>query len=81
MTRATDQSKRKRAQGTPATGSRKKSLSVYPGWDTESGVFRLDASLNEIEERYRKIAEEAGVSAPAQPSESDVEEATPPSRR
>lgn len=60
-------------------GAQGKPLSAYPGWDADAGVFRLDASFREFEERYRRMADEAdaeSVSPP--PAEPDAEASKPP---
>jgi hypothetical protein len=36
-------------------------LTEYSGWDEVAGEFRMDASLVEIEDHYRRIAEEAAA--------------------
>lgn len=39
-------------------GAQGKPLSEYSGWDEAADEFRMDASLVEIEDYYRRIAEE-----------------------
>jgi hypothetical protein len=64
MARVTGRRKRQGAAGAAAgaalVGAQGEPLSAYPGWDARAGVFRLDQSLSEIAERYRKIAGDAG---------------------
>ncbi len=33
-------------------------MSAYAGWDEVAGEFRMDASLAEIKDHYRRIGEE-----------------------
>ena len=80
MTRVAGRSRRKGAEPAPSLGAQGEPLSAYPGWDADAGVFRLDGSLSDIEERYRHIAGQADEEA-SPPCVADAEEAAPPAHR
>jgi hypothetical protein len=61
-------------------GAQGEPLSEYPGWDADAGVFRLDGSLSDLEERYRRIADQADEVAPPPPGGADAEESAPPAQ-
>ncbi len=81
MTRVKGQSRRKGVEAAPALGAQGEPLSAYAGWDAESGVFRLDGSLSDLEERYRRVADQGDEdTSPLLPPPVDTEGAAAPTR-
>jgi hypothetical protein len=59
-------------------------LNAYPGWDAAEGVFRLDCSLPELEDRYRRHygaqppEAETGTTPRAETGTAGLDQAQPP---
>ena len=80
MTRVAGRSRRKGAKPGPILGAQGEPLSAYPGWDANAGVFRLDGSLADLEERYRRIADQSNEEASPPPAPGEAKGAAPPAQ-